>query len=90
VTEKVVGIVVTEVLVRAAGAVSIEQFADVAQPLVRGGPGRHLVRIRSQVDGCDHVQRVGVLDSPSVGIPNALTGLTSYTSNGAPPEVGAP
>jgi hypothetical protein len=85
VTEKVVGIVVTEVLVRAA-----EQFAKVAQPLVRGGPGRHLVRIRSQVDGCDHVQRVGVLDSPSVGSPNALTGLTSYTSNGAPPEVGAP
>jgi hypothetical protein len=87
VTEKVVGIVVTEVLVRAAGAVSIEQFA---LPLVCGGARRNMVRIRSQVDGCDQVQRVGVLDSPSVGIPNALTGLTSYTSNGAPPEVGAP
>jgi hypothetical protein len=36
VTEKVVGIVVTEVQVRAAGAVSIEQFA---LPLVCGGPG---------------------------------------------------
>ena len=36
------------------------------------------------------VQRVGVIVSPSVGNPNALTGVTSYASYGAPPEVGAP
>ena len=46
--------------------------------------------LESQVDGYGHVQRVGVMDSPSVGNPNALTGVTSYTSNGAPPDVGAP
>lgn len=48
------------------------------------------ILLESQVDSCHQVQRVGVMDSPSVGNPNALTGVTSYTSNGAPPEVGAP
>jgi hypothetical protein len=36
------------------------------------------------------VQRVGVVLSPSVGNPKALTGVASYTSYGGPPEVGAP
>jgi hypothetical protein len=36
------------------------------------------------------VQRVGVVVSPSVGSPKALIGITSYTSYGGPPEVGAP
>lgn len=48
------------------------------------------ILLESQVDSCHQVQRVGVMDSPSVGSPNALIGVTSYTSNGAPPEVGAP
>ena len=34
-------------------------------------------------------QRVGAAASPSVGNPNALTGASSQTCNGGPPEVGA-
>ena len=68
------------------------RFSDtnVESGLPKNGESFVSAAVRRLGNGQGQVQRVGVVVSPSVGNPNALTGVTSYTSNGAPPEVGAP
>jgi hypothetical protein len=68
------------------------RFSDtnVESGLPKNGESFVSAAVRRLGNGQGQVQRVGVVVSPSVGSPNALTGVTSYTSNGAPPEVGAP